>query len=411
MMAAVKDANAEFHPSYRWGWIILGYGVIWLFALAAGFTLVDPFFASGNILFAFIIAAVLAGGLGGATAMLQRLNRHLTVGPDGPSQSLFTYLLRPLTGLIAGILSLLLLTLPGGLLVSYARTRTLTLADLAASSTFIALLLLLAWIAGYYQEAALTKIGPTVRRAESKAVTPATEYVTIKGSGANGSVPESPLAFRAWVEQRQRMSRRSLMWGLIILGYGLICLVGLLAGFLRSGSLFPVEAEGNSLLANLLAAGWPAVLAGGMGGVIGMFYDLHRHISFERDFDRQHLIAYPILPLTGLVLGGAMYLFIASGYLSLKSLGSPAPLMVDAPAVVAGYIVLGWLAGFRQQSLDGLIQRLIQALIKLFRASLSAFSGKRVWRQEERDEGLSELARQWELFRSVDRDTSPRLED
>jgi hypothetical protein len=385
--------------------------VIWLLALAAGFTLVDPFFASGGILFALIIAAALAGGLGGTTAMLQRLNRHLAVEPDWPRQSLFTYLLQPLTGLIAGILSLLLITLPGGLLVSYANTRTLALANLSASSTFIALLLLLAWIAGYYQEAALAKIRPAAKRAKPKVVTPSTEHVTAKAPGSNGSIPESPLAFQAWVEQRQRMSRWSLMWGLIVLGYGLIWLVGLLAGFLGSSSLFPVEAAGNPLLVNLLAAGWPAILAGGMGGVIGMLYDLYRQISFERDFDRKHLISYPILPLTGLVLGGAMYLFIASGYLSLKSLGSEAPLVVDAPAVIAGYIVLGWLAGFRQQSLDGLIRRLIEALVRFFRASLSAFSGKRLWRQDERDEGLSELARQWELFGSIDRDTSPRLKD
>lgn len=409
-MAAVKNANGKFHPSYRQGWIVLSYGVIGLIALAAGFTLVDPFFASGNNLVAILFAAALAGGLGGATAMLQRLSHHLLVARDWPTQSPLTYFLQPLTGLIAGMLSLLI-TLLGGLLVNYATTRTLAVSSLAASSTFVALSLLLAWIAGYYQEAVLAKIRPAARSAESQALTPLTQSAANKAPRSNGSLPESPLAFQAWVEQRQRMSRWSLIWGVIILVYGLVWLVGLGAGFLGSWSLFPVETEDNSLLVNLLAAGWPAILAGGMGGVVGMFYDLYRHISFEQDFERQHLVAYPILPFTGLVLGGVMYLFIASGYLGLQSLAGEAPPVVDAPAVIAGYIVLGWLAGFRQQSLHGLIRGLIQTLVKFVRGSLSGLSPKVLWDQANRDEALSEVARQWELFGPADRDTSPRLKD
>ncbi len=281
-MAAVKDATGEFHPSYGRGWIILSYGVIWLIALAAGYTLVDPFFASGNNLLAILFAAALAGGLAGATAMLQRLSHHLLVAQDWPNRSLLTYFLQPLSGLIAGMLSLLI-TLPGGLLVNYATTRTLALSSLAASSTFVALSLLLAWIAGYYQEAILAKISPAAGSPEKALTTPA-KTTTNKAPGSNGSLPGSPLAFQAWVEQRQRMSRWSFIWGVIILVYGLFWLVGLVAGFLGSGSLFPVETGDNSLLVNLLAAGWPAILAGGMGGVVGMFYDLYRHISFEQDF-------------------------------------------------------------------------------------------------------------------------------
>lgn len=409
-MAAIKNATDGFRPANRRGWIVLSYGVIWLAILAAGFTLAGPLFASA-VLLAMTFSAALAGGLGGVTAMLQRLNRYLTLGQNWQDQSLFTYLLQPLTGLIAGMVSLLLITLPGGLLVSYASTRTLSLAGLATSSTFIALSLLLAWIAGYYQEAALAKIRPAASSAVSKVLTTPVDQVTAKTLGSDDSVPASPLAFQILIEQRQRMSRWSLIWGVIVLIYGLIWLVALLAGFLEGSFLFPVEAEGNSPLTNLLAGGWPAILAGGMGGVIGMFYDLYRHISFERDFDRQHPIAYPILPLTGLVLGGAMYLFIASGYLSLKSLAGEAPPTVDAPAVIAGYIVLGWLAGFRQQALQGLVRRLIQALIRFVRGIFSGVSPKVLWSQSERDEALSGVAQQWELFRSAERDTSPPLKD
>jgi hypothetical protein len=146
------------------------------------------------------------------------------------------------------------------------------------------------------------------------------------------------------------------------------------------------------------------MLAGGLGGVVGMLYDLYRHISFKRDFDQQHIIAYLILPLTGLVLGGATYLFIASGYLSFESLVAEAPPVVDAPTVIAIYLVLGWIAGFRQQSLVGLIRRLIQAVISFIRFCLSLISPKLLWDQAKRADAFSEIAQQkQELFKPLDR--------
>ncbi|NJN98161.1 MAG: hypothetical protein HC875_30790 [Anaerolineales bacterium] len=135
-----------------------------------------------------------------------------------------------------------------------------------------------------------------------------------------------------------------------------------------------------------------------------MLYDLYRRISFTRDFDRQDIVAYLVLPLTGLVLGGAMYLFIASGYFSYKALVSQAPPVVDAPAVITIYLVLGWVAGFRQTALHGLVRRLIQSVISFFRSILSLFSPKLLWDQASRADALSEIAKQRELFRPLDRD-------
>jgi hypothetical protein len=303
-------------------------------------------------------------------------------------------LLQPLTGLVAGILSLFLVALPGTLLVNYAATRTLSLADVAASSTFAALQLLLAWIAGYYQDRLTKQRSDTDSRSTSKAL------------AATGPDTDSPLALKAWVEQRRRLIRWSVSGGIFILIYGVIWLIGLLAGFLGGGALFPTQADGNQPLVNLLATGWPALLAGGLGGVIGMLYDLYRRISLERDFDLPHLIAYLTLPLTGLVLGGATYLFIASGYLSLKSVVSEAPPAVDAPAVIAIYLVLGWIVGFRQESLHGLIRRVIQAVIDFFRFGLSLLSPKLLWDQAKRADALSEIGQQQELFRPLDRSRS-----
>jgi hypothetical protein len=136
-----------------------------------------------------------------------------------------------------------------------------------------------------------------------------------------------------------------------------------------------------------------------------MLNHLYRRVSFEQDFDRQHLMSYVILPITGSIMGGLMYLFIASGYLSFQSLFAEggAPPVVDSPTVIAIYIVLGWLAGFNQQALDGLIRRLIQAIIAFFRFCLGLLSFKLLWDRAARDEALAEVSQQAELFKPLDR--------
>jgi hypothetical protein len=408
-MAAIGNSSDLFRRSYRRGWIIFGYGLIWFILLAGGFTLIQSFLTFDNSLGSLLgagLASTLAGGIGGVTAMWQRLARHLAVEQNLHSQSLFSFLLQPLTGLIVGLLSLGLISLPSALLVNYATTRTLAVADLAASSTFVALALLLAWVAGYYQRNWFAKRPDGDKKEAASNALIASVPSSPFSSFPADSASDPPLPFQVWVKQRQRMIRWSVIWAVFILGYGLAWLIVLLGGFLGSGSLFPTEAQSTLPLVNLLAAGWPAILAGGMGGVIGMLYDLYHRVSFFQNFDRQHIIAYLILPLTGLVLGGAMYLFIASGYLSLKSLLSEAPPTVDAPAVIAIYIVLGWVVGFRQQSLYGLIRRLVQTVIKFLRFCLSLLSPKLLWDQARRGDALSEIAQQRELFRPFEQGKS-----
>ncbi|NJN98160.1 MAG: hypothetical protein HC875_30785 [Anaerolineales bacterium] len=214
------------------GWLIFGYGFIWFIALAAGFGLIDSFVAPGNSMTAMLlsaaIAAALAGGIGGTTAMLQRLARDSSAPSISPSFIL--YLLQPITGLIAGILSLGLVSLPGALLVNYAVTRTLELTNLAASSTFVALYLLLAWLAGYQlQDWWAKRRKPTAVPAIKTAAIP------------DLSAPASPLAFQIWAERQQRMSRWSVTWGVLILVYGVIWLVGLLTALVGSDFSSPLR--------------------------------------------------------------------------------------------------------------------------------------------------------------------------
>jgi hypothetical protein len=410
-MIAADGPNDLFRRSYRRGLVVFGYGLVWLIALLMGFRQIDQLFGPGGttaeILLAATIASALAGSVGGATAMLQSLALHLSVEQDFQRQSLLAYFLQPLIGLIAGIISLYFVALPGALLVNFATTRTLSLVDITASSTFVALQLLLAWIAGFYQQAGLAKIKSGGAKTTSTAPADPNKQLTT-GPASTGPNHEAPLAFKIWFEQQQQRIHGSLTWEIAVFFYGLIWLMNLLASFLWSGALFPTPDDSHHPLINLMVAGWPAVVAGGIGGVMGMFNDLYRHVSFEQDFDRQHLMSYLILPITGCVLGGAMYLFIASGYLSFASLFAEAgaPAVVDAPTVIVIYLVLGWVAGFRQESLDSLIRRMIQAVISFFRFCLSLLSPKLLWDQAKRDEVLAEVGQQRELFKPLDPGTS-----
>jgi hypothetical protein len=169
---AADDGNNLFRRSYSRGLLVFAYGLICLAALGSGFRQIGQLFGAGGttaeILLATTAASALAGGIGGVTALLQRLARHLSVEQDFQRQSLLPYLLQPLTGLIAGMISLYVVALPGALLVNFAVNRTLSLADVTDASTFVALQLLLAWIAGFYQLAGLAKL-----KSRAKSIPPA----------------------------------------------------------------------------------------------------------------------------------------------------------------------------------------------------------------------------------------------
>lgn len=141
-MTAADDPNDLFRRSYGRGMVVFGYGLVWIITLATAFPQIERLFGAdkttGQILLTATLTSALAGGIGGATAMLQRLAQHLAVEQDFQRQSLLSYLLQPLTGLIAGIISLYLVALPGALLINFAATRTLALAEITAASTFVA---------------------------------------------------------------------------------------------------------------------------------------------------------------------------------------------------------------------------------------------------------------------------------
>ncbi len=371
----MNETTTLFHQSYRRGWLIFGYGLIWL--AISGFGLLGQSFNAPGLLTALMVSA-LAGAAAGAAAMLLRLADQIDEAAEFQQQSLGRYWLQPFVGLVAGLITLLVVVIPAGLIINYLATRTLSITAIFDSATAVSLQILLAGMAGFYQWGGLAYL----RRRIAK------QPVSLP---ATAPPEEAPFEFEAWFDQRQEQTRWALSWGSAIFIYGLVWLVGLIAGL----GLAP-DPTGS----NLLAAAWFTIAAGGIGGVVGMWSNLYQSVSFRQDFERQQVMSYVVKPPLGLFLGGAVYFFITSGYLSFKTITTDQnPSSLEVPALIAAQLVLGWLGGFRPVWLTRFVEWLVDQVIRFFRALGRALSPKNWFKASRRAEALDEFSREVESLR------------
>lgn len=418
-VVAVDNSSAFFRQSYAKGVPLFIYGLAWLAGLLAGYLWLDRFFTAAPGLPGALLAATwsagLAGAMGGATALLSRLYQHVSIRQDFQRQPLLIYLIQPVAGLIAGLLSLYLLSIPGALILNFATELDLflqnlsletilpglatlvsgvvaNLADISTRSTFVAIQILVAWLAGFYQQAGFRKLKTAGRQAPA-----GPESVPLFPAQLDEN---EPLFFKQWTQQRRQMIRWSYTWGLFLIFYGIVWLIGLLGFYLLS------RGWGTGQTSNLILAAWPTGLAGGCGGVFSLLYDLYRHVSIKQDFHRQHLMSYLAQPVIGFVFGLVMDFFVASGYLSLQSMFDPAgaPPVVDAPTVVMIQLTLGWIAGFRQQAITEIIQRLVEGLFALAKAVVAFFNPANLFNQTRRQEQAVEISEELGLFEALQRE-------
>jgi hypothetical protein len=92
---------------------------------------------------------------------------------------------------------------------------------------------------------------------------------------------------------------------------------------------------------------------GGLGGVIGAWLSLIKHIAKDQDFDRQHTIWYVNSPVMGIGIGAVIYLIMRAGLLSLSGPGEA----INSPLII---YLLAWLAGYQQNVFTDLVKRLLQ---------------------------------------------------
>ncbi len=396
-MSEQTERDAIFTYSYSRGILLLLYGLGWLVAAMVGYILLNALFAASsgsllNLLFA-AGASLLAGSVGGSTAMLTNLSRHVATERNLQQQSLSTYVVMPLLGLGLGLLTLLI-TIPAQVIINFATTGQLLLENTFTTSTFISLQIVIAWTAGFYQQRGIRRLKAALKF-NSPAPAPKDEID-----------PNDPLAYKEWYKYRMEVIRWSFTWGMLAFGYNLLWMGGALATFIligQSALLDPAAAATETSVAVVLAA-WPAVVAGALGGVVAALNRLYRSVSHTQDFNRQDLMLYLVQPPVGAVFGAVVYFLVASGYFSLSRLFSPGaePTVVDSPMVVMVQMALGWLVGFRQEAVTNLTLKLVADIVQFFRV-VAKFFNPRVWfNQAERDKIWAELGRQREVFRPDD---------
>jgi len=406
MSVSTSSAEASlFRESYTRGLALMIYGVIWLMVMLVGLLLTGLLFGSGSnvivTLLAAIYASALVGAMGGATAMLIRLYQDVSIKQIFPQQSTFTYAIQPVIGMVAGILILLILTLPATLLVNFIRSGQLLFAETFASSTLVAIQILLAWIAGFYQRKGLDKAKTFLNKKEQEEdqVDQPQEPPLFPAPINN----DDPLSFKELAHWQRQMVRWSFTWGLFIFLYGVVWMLVIVGSYLATAD-WEQEAGSTSLVVNLVLAAWPVAIAGSIGGVVGMYNDLYKHISYKQDFHRQHLMSYLVQPIIGLMYGAVMYFFIAAGYLAIDSVinsDNPAT-VVDSPTVIMAQMVLGLVAGFRQQSITRLIQKLLRDIVTFVKLVGKLLHPKNLFKKANRDKILAEIGEQTSLFKAAE---------
>ncbi len=402
-MLGTNEASNLFRQTYPRGMLVFFYGFIWIIAALAGYILLDSFVAPDNsvgmILVTATVTSALAGAVGGATAMLSRLHQHMSISQNFQNQSLGSYLLQPVIGIVVGVIVLYLIVILPALLFNYAIHREFLFVETVTSPVFVALQILLSWTGGFYQRQGLEQIKSL------------TKSDTIPELEPEDFDEDAPFHFKDVYTYQRNMFRWSYTWGLFIFFYGIFWLVILTVTYLMASDLFAtLEAGSHTTAAALILAAWPAAAAGGMGGTFGLFKDLYNHVSIKQDFHRQHLMSYLVQPIVGFMLGFLMYFLLASGFLAISN-DDGSTMAVGSGAVIMLQLLLGWIAGFRQQTVTDLIQRLIQSLISIFkRLGRKLMSNPLGWfKKAERDKILADIAEEQErsVFSSIDPDDPP----
>ena len=181
---------------------------------------------------------------------------------------------------------------------------------------------------------------------------------------------------RAMLERKKVSGRWSVVYGYPVLLYDVIWFLLLLSSLLFDHALAVFIANTTGMIFSDMASLsmehifplWNTMAWGGIGGVVGSLYSLYWHAAVEQDFDKQYLMWYIVQPIMGVILGGIVYLIVASGFISVQVLAAQAPTFEEAtqamanPAVKAFHSVVACVAGFRQRFVYEMLDRIVQVL-------------------------------------------------
>jgi len=174
---------------------------------------------------------------------------------------------------------------------------------------------------------------------------------------------------KTMLARKQNLRRWSYTWGLAVFFYALVWLGAFIAGFIFTGALsssLDTLVETTQSFQAIRAA-WFSALAGGVGGIIGIFYSLYWHVAMKQDFDRQYVMYYLVQPIMGFVLGAVIYFIVAAGFLVVSFAAFPEGTsegeVLSSTTIIAIQIVLGFVAGFRQRAVFEMLDKIVKRMM------------------------------------------------
>ncbi|MGH2592505.1 MAG: hypothetical protein ACRDGG_03235 [Anaerolineae bacterium] len=149
----------------------------------------------------------------------------------------------------------------------------------------------------------------------------------------------------------------SYTWGVVVFIYGLVWLavfgtglglgtLGLVQSWLTAFKLDPdIVTSASGFFAG--------VMAGGLGGILGLLYSLFKHVAIQQDFDRQFLLWYFVQPFMGMLMGAIVHLFLVAGLFQLLDATGSAFQAIGALVAIA--------AAFRQNYVYAWLESLLKS--------------------------------------------------
>jgi len=161
---------------------------------------------------------------------------------------------------------------------------------------------------------------------------------------------------KTMIARKRNLRRWSYTWGSFVFFYGLVWVIAFAVGFIATPAIREMLGTGPEDV-NAIRTAWFSALAGGIGGVIGIFYSLYWHVSMKQDFDRQYVMYYFVQPIMGFFLGAVIYFIFQGGFGAVGISGADA---ASNDVVVAIQVISGWAAGFRQKAVFEMIEKIVK---------------------------------------------------
>jgi hypothetical protein len=162
--------------------------------------------------------------------------------------------------------------------------------------------------------------------------------------------------------RKAKLNFWSYRMGIFVFLYGIIWTIMCILSYFIPIDFLALAGEDN--LGAIFKAVWFSGLTGGIGGSVEILWRLYFRVSVKQDFDPQYLMYYLVKPFLGFVLGLVMYFLVAVGSsITGASAGTVATMpRVEASTGFALAVLLGFVAGYRQESVFDMIYVLIKKI-------------------------------------------------